>query len=72
MARADSRYRFVGTYAENLSDGSALEPGAFYDLPGNTFEGDPHNQDLLDKGVLIKVPEREKSEKAPTTEGGAK
>ena len=58
MARADTRYRFVGSHVEYLSDGTALEPGTFHSFGSDVFD-DEHNQDLVTRGVLIEAPLRE-------------
>jgi hypothetical protein len=58
MAEATTRFRFVGGHTDHLSDGTALEPGAFYDLPPSTFL-DEHNKDLLTREVLLEVPAEE-------------
>lgn len=62
MANATAKYRFVGDHAEHLSDGTALEPGEFYDITISDLD-DYHNKDLLETGKLLRLEEPAPAEK---------
>lgn len=47
-------YRFIDSHAGDLADGRVLDPGATYKLDSTELEH-PHNQRLLDEGLLIPI-----------------
>lgn len=53
MAKS-SKYRFVGSHADNLASGRPLEPGEFVDLTEEQAQ-ESYNAHLLDEGLLISV-----------------
>lgn len=57
-AKAKNEYRFVGSHVDDLADGRTLEPGGFVTLSETDLEA-PHNQRLLDEGLLIATNEKE-------------
>lgn len=50
------RYRLVGDHAQILDSGQPIGPGEFVDLDEVT----PHDQTLIDDGLLIAADEPEK------------
>jgi hypothetical protein len=67
-------YKMVGDHPEDLADGRVLGPGEVTELSDEDLE-DPHNQRLIEEGVLIPVEETEeqspksKSSRAKQKEG---
>jgi hypothetical protein len=63
-------YKMVGDHPEDLADGRVLGPGEVAELSEEDLE-DPHNQRLVDEGLLIEADEGEepkpKTSRAKTT-----
>jgi hypothetical protein len=50
------KYKLVGDHPEDLADGRVLGPGEEADLDKEAV-GDPHNQRLIEEGLLIESEE---------------
>lgn len=55
-------FKFVGDHVDDLADGRAAVPGETYKLTDDQL-AEPHNQRLLDDGLLleVEVPKKEES-----------
>jgi hypothetical protein len=66
------KYKMVGDHPEDLADGRVLGPGEEADLDKDAV-GDPHNQRLIEEGLLIEAEsgeEKSKSGRASKKEEG--
>lgn len=52
---ATTAYRYIGPHATILEAGTPVAPGEVINLTSDEMTG--HNQDLLDEGALIYVPD---------------
>lgn len=53
------KYKLVGTHAEDLDDGRVVNPGEIFEMDNRREEENPHNQRLVDEGLVIEVSEKE-------------
>lgn len=57
-------FRFIGSHAESLDGGRMIEPGGFTG-PIDVSDESPHNQQLLEQGLLVEVPDGTHAEYEP-------
>lgn len=69
MTAKKTEYRVISsTHDQDLADGRVVEPGGTVSLTAEQVS-DPHNQDLIRRGLLVEIPD-DSGSKAKAKNGG--